>query len=188
MAVMSDLATIPLQDFLCNKMLESNTTVVMDYGEYHISSGPPCDISNEGNVTITGSSMKSTTVHCKGEGRVFRFSSVQRVHMERMTFINCVYIWNQSKILSSLTAHSVHAKEAISSSKSYNDNGAVRLYGSTGDVSITNCTFRNSATFGGSAVWLDGSRGITNCIFQNNSTTSFCGGAVMLPAWINTLC
>ena len=131
MAVMSDQvnlpATIPLQDYLCNKMLESNTTVVLDDGEYHISSGPPCDISNEGNVTITGSPMKSTTVYCEGEGRMFRFSSGQRFNMERMTFINSG-IYLESIENTFITNCTFSSKEATSSSKSYNDNGALKLY------------------------------------------------------------
>ena len=95
-AVMSDQvnvnlpATIPLEDYLCN------TTVVLGEGEYHISSGPPCDISNEGNITITGSSMN--TVRYEGKGRVFRFSIVQQLTM-------AVYIWNHLKTPSSRTVH-----------------------------------------------------------------------------------
>ena len=60
------------------------------------------------------------------------------------------------------------------------------LQGSTGNVSITNCTFQNnSATsyYGsGAALFLYGSTGnvgITNCTFQNNSATSD-GAAVLL--------
>ena len=61
----------------------------------------------------------------------------------------------------------------------------MRLYGSTGDVSITYCTFlNNSATYGGGgAVMLFGSTGnvsITYCTFLNNSATDGSGGAVML--------
>ena len=43
---------------------------MLDDGEHRISSGRPCDISSEGNIMITGSSMESTTVRCEGEGRV----------------------------------------------------------------------------------------------------------------------
>ena len=83
--VMSDevslTATIPpgygLQDYLCSGPLKSNTTVVLDDGEHRISSGPLCNISNEGNITITGSS--NTTVRCEGDARVLRFSPVQKV-------------------------------------------------------------------------------------------------------------
>ena len=86
-------ATIPpgyaLQDYLCSGALKSNTTVVLDDGEYRISSGTPCNISNGSSITITGSSMKNTTVRCEGEGRVLRFSSVQKLTLERMTFISC---------------------------------------------------------------------------------------------------
>ena len=61
------------------------------------------------------------------------------------------------------------------------------LKGSTGDVSITNCTFQNNiATAGdGGAMWLGGITGyvsITNCTFQNNSAANgdYGGGAVAL--------
>ena len=195
-AVMSDQinlpATIPVLDYLCNRTLEFNTTIVLDEGEFRTSSGPPCDISNEGNITITGSSMKSTTVRCEGEGRVFRFSSVQRFNMERMTFINCgiqlgsienTFITNCTFQGTSMGAQSNHNSitNCAFQNTSAND-GAVMLCGPTGDVSITNCSFQNnSATYGGGAVRLDGSKGdvsITNCTFQNNSATY--GGAVYL--------
>ena len=56
------------------------------------------------------------------------------------------------------------------------------LEGSTGNFSITNCTFQNnSATYEGGAVTFWGSTGnvsITNCTFQNNSASD--GGAVSL--------
>ena len=85
-------ATIPpgygLQDYLCSGPLKSNTTVVLDDGEHRISSEPPCDISSEGNIAITGSS--NTTVRCEGEGRVLQFSSVQKLTLERIIFISCL--------------------------------------------------------------------------------------------------
>ena len=59
----------------------------------------------------------------------------------------------------------------------------MQLYGSTGDVSIANCTFQNnSGTFYGGAVLLVESTGnvsITNCTFQNNSAT-FDDGAISI--------
>ena len=84
--VMSDevklTATIPpgyaLQDYLCSGPLKSNTTVVLDDGEHRISSGPPCDILNGSSIMIKASLMKNTTVRCEGEGRVLRFSSIQK--------------------------------------------------------------------------------------------------------------
>ena len=63
--------------------------VVLDEGEHRISSGPPCTISNGDNITITGSSMQNTAVHCEGEGTVLAFRSAQMLTMERITFINC---------------------------------------------------------------------------------------------------
>ena len=176
--VMSDevklTATIPpgygLQDYLCSGPLKSNTTVVLDDGEHRISSGPPCNISNEGNITITGSS--NTTVRCEGEGRVLRFNSVQKLSLERMTFMSCLIelVSIESTVLTNCTF-----QDALGG-------GAVRLYGSTGSVSITYCTFHNNvALFGGGAVMLGGSTGnvsITYCTFQNNSATGEGGGVV----------
>ena len=202
MAVMSDPATIPLHDYLCNRTLESNTTVVLDEGEYPISSGPPCNISNEGNITIKGSSMKGTTVRCEGKGRVFGFSFLQQLTMERMAFINCGInlesVENTSITNCTFQNNAAYDGGAVwlggstgdvsitsctfqNNSAAY-DGGAVRLGGSTGDVSITNCTFQNNAAYDGGAVWLGGSTGdvsITSCTFQNNSA-AYDGGAVWL--------
>ena len=174
--VMSDevnlTATIPpgygLQDYLCNGPLKSNT--VLDDGEYRISSGPPCTISSEDNITITGSS--NTTVRCEGEGRVLRFNSVQKLSLERMTFISCLIelVSIENTVVTNCTF-----QDALGGS-------AVRLYGSTGNVSITYCTFTNNRATLGGAVWLDGSTGnvsITYCTFQNNSA-AYDGGAVWL--------
>ena len=95
-AVMSYQVPIPttgyaLQDYLCNGPLKSNTTVVLDDGEHRISSGPPCNISNGGNIAITGSLMKNATVYCEGEGRVLAFISAQNLTMERITSLTAVY-------------------------------------------------------------------------------------------------
>ena len=173
--VMSDevslTATIPpgyaLQDYLCSGPLKSDTTVVLDDGEHRISSGPLCNISSEGNIAITGSS--NTTVRCEGEGRVLIFSSVQKLTLERMTFISChiELVSIENTVLTNCTF-----QDALGG-------GAVRLYGSTGDVSISYCTFQNN---GVGAVMLDGSTGnvsITYCTFQNNGAAAVVG-AVML--------
>ena len=166
--------TIPpgygLQDYLCSGPLKSNTTVVLDDGEHRISSEPPCTISNEGNITITGSS--NTTVRCEGEGRVLRFNSVQKLSLERMTFMSCLIELAsiENTVLTDCTF-----QDAL-------DGSAVRLYGSTGNVSITHCTFQNNSAAVGGAVWLGGSPGnvsITYCTFQNNSA-AYDGGAVWL--------
>ena len=207
MIVMSDevnlTATIPpgyaLQDYLCSGPLKSNTTVVLDDGEYRMSSGPPCDISNGGNIAIIGSSMKNTTVRCEGEGRVLRFISVQNLTLERMTFISCgiQLVSIENTVIANCTFQSSSMGQgAISSQSSTNiditscvfqnsatdGGGAVMLDESKGNVNITNCIFQNnSAGYGGGAVWLFESTGdvsITNCTFQNNSATY--GGAVAL--------
>ena len=171
--VMSDevnlTATIPpgyaLQDYLCSGPLKSNTTVVLDDGEHRISSGPPCDISSEGNITITGFSMKSTTVHCEGEGRVFRFSLLQMLTAERMTFINC-----------GIQLVSIENTFITNCTFQNSSNGAI-WSSICSNIYITGCVFQNnSATYGnsfdgGGAVRLGGligDVGITDCVFQNN--------------------
>ena len=200
MAVTSDHATIPVLDYLCNRTLEFSTTVVLDEGEYRISSGPPCDISNEDNITITGSSMKSTTVRCEGEGRVLGFSFVQQLTVERMTFINCVihlesvantFITNcifQSSLMKAIQSRAQSSDNIYLTNCTFQNNvgsgggSAVWLVGSMVDVSITNCIFHNISASNGGAVWLNGLTGgnfsITNCTFQNNSATN--GGAIWL--------
>ena len=174
--VMSDevslTATIPpgydLQDHLCSGPFKSNTTVVLYDGEHRISSGPPCNISSDGNITITGSS--NTTVRCEGEGSVLRFSSVQKLTLEKMTFISCgiELVSIENTVLTNCTFQDAYG-------------GAVKMYGPTGNVSITYCTFQNNSATGGGggAVSLVGSIGgvsITYCTFQNNS--AIYGGAV----------
>ena len=171
--VVSLTATIPpdyaLQnvDYLCKRSLKSNTTVVLGGGEHRIST--TCTISNIENVTIMGSSINSTTIRCK-EGSGLKFVSVQQLTMERVTFIGCAIILTDTK--NSLIATCIF-QDSIGS--------AVRLGGSTGNVSISNCTFQNNnATYDGGAVHLFVSKGnvsITNCTFQNNSAAY--GGAVL---------
>ena len=199
-------ATIPpgyaLQDYLCSGALKSNTTAVLDDGEYRISSGTPCNISNGSSITITGSSMKNTTVRCEGEGRVLRFRSVQKLTLERMTFISCEIqlVSIENTVITNCTFQSSSMGQgAIWSQSSTNINitscafqnnsatygGAIMLDRSTGNVSITYCTFQNNSGIGGGgAVFLSGSTGnvsITYCIFQNNSATyGIGGGAVYL--------
>ena len=195
-------ATIPpgyaLQDYLCNGSLMFNaTTVVLDNGEYRIFSGPLCNISSEGNITITGSS--NTTVRCEGEGTVFAFMPAQKLTMERITFINCGIhlasvenilitnctfkdssnraIWSQSHTAVSIT----NCTFVNNSAANGGGGGAVWLSLSAGNVSIIHCTFQNNnATGGGDYIGGGGvefyqtnsSVSITNCTFQNNKATS----------------
>ena len=206
--VMSDqvnlTATIPpgyaLQDYLCSGPLKSSTTLVLSDGEHRISSGPPCNISNGGNITIAGSAMKNTTVLCEGEGRVFEFISAQMMSTERITFINCgMRLTSIENILitdctfqnSSNTAIYSHSPnhtsitiaDCLFTNNNGDDGGAVWLCLSNSDVSIENCTFQNnSATSKGGGVRFYDSNGnvsITNCTLQNNSAT-YGGGGVWL--------
>ena len=207
--VMSDqvnlTATIPpgyaLQDYLCSGPLESNTTLVLGDGEHRISSGPPCNISNGGNITIAGSAMKNTTVLCEGEGRVFVFISAQTLSTERITFINCglhlISIENilitectfQDRSNTAIYSYSLnHTSITIANCLFVGNNGdvggAVFLQLQTGDVKISNCTFQNnSARYGGGGGVLlylsTGDVSITNCTFQNNSAP-YRGGGVSL--------
>ena len=177
-------------DYLCNGSLKSNTTVVLDGGEHHIST--TCTISNIDNVTIMGSSINSTTIRCE-EGSGLQFVSVQQLTIERMTFISCGIILtdteNTDYFSSAVTMRGSTGNVSITNcsfqNNSADEGGAVLLDGPTDNVSITNCTFQNkSATDGdGGAVRLVGSTGnvsITNCTFQNNSATYGNGGAVRL--------
>ena len=91
-----------------NRTLESNTTAVLDDGEYRISSGPPCDVSNEGKITIKGVSDDSQFAAKEKKGECF----------------NCgIHGYLQS-----------HCK--FQNSATY-DGGAVVFGGLTGNVSIT---------------------------------------------------
>ena len=185
--------TIPpgyaLQDYLCNGTLQPNITVVLDGdGEHLISSERSCKISNEGgSITITGSSTQRITIRCAGEGAIFAYLSVQKIKMEGITFIKCAIdlVSIENTFILNCTFHN-SSNGAISSKLSKNtyiagcafsdtDHGVVTLVASTGNVSITNCTFQNSYNsardVGGGAVSLSGSTGnvhITDCTFQNN--------------------
>eukprot|EP00731_Ephydatia_muelleri_P009152 Em0004g1490a len=193
-------ATIPpgyaLQEHLCSGQLELNTNLELSDGEHRISSGPPCHVSTRGNITIVGSSMKNTTVHCEREGRVFEFISAQTLSTERIHLISienffimeCTF---QDKSNTTIFAESVNNRSSITIEYCLfinNNGGGVWLNLSTGDVSISHCTFQNNtATYdygdggggggggGGSArMWLNLSSGdvsISNCTFQNNSAT-----------------
>ena len=170
-------ATIPpdyaLQDvdYLCNGSLKSNTTVVLDGGEHRIST--ICNISNITNVTIMGSSINSTTIRCE-EGSGLQFVAVQQLTIESIAFISCGIILTDTEntLIETCTFQDSIATDYFGS--------AVTMNGSTGNVSITNCTFQNNSAYGG-AVWFNRSIGnvsITNCTFQNNS--AYGGGAVRL--------
>ena len=183
--------TIPpgsaLQDYLCSGPLQSNMTVVLEDGEHRIASQPMCNITTEGNVTMTGSldSTKRTVVRC--ESKTSAVFSVQMLTMERITFINCgIQLVSIENTLIVNCTFQDSTSGAISSDTNVLIDilyGAVILYKSTGDVSITGCTFQNNNAGGyGGGVMLDGSTGyvrITDCTFQSNSAASY-GGAVAL--------
>ena len=192
-------ATIPpgyaLQEHLCSGQLELNTNLVLSDGEHRISSGPPCHVSTRGNISIVGSSMKNTTVHCEGEGTVFEFISAQTLSTERITFINCgIHLISIENILimectfqdrsnTAIFAESVNNRSSIKIEYCLFINnigyygGGVWLNLSTGNVSISHCTFQNNG--GGGGVSLRESTGdvsISHCTFQNNGG----GGGVSL--------
>ena len=197
-------ATIPpgrytLQDYLCSGLLKSNMAIELDDGEHRISHGPLCHIFNESNITITGSSTKTTTVRCEGEGRGFAFISVLNLTIKNITFINCgqqlhspenvlftdcLFQNNSNVVISLISSVNTNIANCIFEGNSATDGyggGAVWLSGSITNVSITNCTFQNNNAAHGGAVAVNGSTvdvSITNCTFQNNSATY--GGAVWL--------
>ncbi|KAL5497495.1 hypothetical protein EMCRGX_G013971 [Ephydatia muelleri] len=184
-------ATIPpgyaIQEHLRSGQLELNANLVLSDGEHRISSGPPCNISTRGNITIVGSAMKITTVLCEGEGRVFEFISAHALSMERITFINCgIHLISIENILitdctfqnTTILAESENSWSSIIIEYCLfiNNNGydgVMWLNLSTGNVSISNCTFQNN--YGG-GVWLSstGDVSISNCTFQNNSASYGC--------------
>ena len=187
--------TIPpgsaLQDYLCSGPLQSNMTVVLEDGEHRIASQPTCNITTEGSVTITGSldPTKRTVVRC--ESKTSANFSVQMLTMERITFINCgIQLVSIENTLIVNCTFQDSTSGAISSDTNVLIDilyGAVILYKSTGDVSITGCTFQNNSAGGygygddGGAVMLYGSTvdvSITGCTFHNNSAGG--GGAVMM--------
>ena len=188
-----------LQDYLCNGTLQSNITVMLDDGEHRISSERSCNISNADGITITGSSTDRITIRCEREGRAFVFISAQKLTMERITFINCgiqlisienTFILNCTFQNSSNGAiSSKSSNNTCISSCAFSDTrgGALTLHGSTGNVSITNCTFLNNRADGdGGAVSLNASTGnayITGSTFQDNCADDYHdGGAVSLYA------
>ena len=184
--------TIPpgsaLQDYLCSGPLQSNMTVVLEDGEHRIASQPTCNIITEGSVTMTGSldSTKRTVVHC--ESKTSTVFSVQMLTMERITFINCgiQLVSIESTLIVNCTFQDSTSGAISSDTNVLIDTriGAAILYGSTGKLSITGCTFQNSAGGRGGAVSLSISEGnvsITGCTFQNNSARGgYGGGAVSL--------
>ena len=184
--------TIPpgsaLQDYLCSGPLQSNMTVVLEDGEHRIASQPTCNITTEGSVTMTGSldSTKRTVVRC--ESKTSTVFSVQMLTMKRITFINCgiQLLSIESTLIVNCTFQDSTSRAISSDTTGFIDTliGAVMLYGSTGKLSITGCTFQNSAGHRGGAVSLSISEGnvsITGCTFQNNSARGgYGGGAVSL--------
>ena len=186
--------TIPpgsaLQDYLCSGPLQSNVTVVLEDGEHRIASQPTCNITTEGSVTMTGSPdlTKRTVVRCESKtSAVFANFSVQMLTMERIAFINCgiQLVSIESTLIVNCTFQD-SASGAISSNTNVLIDtffGAAMLYGSTGKLSITGCTFQNNSAggSGGGIVMLYGSTGdvaITDCTFQGNSANRY--GVVML--------
>ena len=189
--------TIPpgsaLQGYLCSGQLQSNMTVVLEDGEHRIASQPTCNITTEGSVTMMGSldSTKGTVVRCESKtSAIFANFSVQMLTMERITFINCgiLLVSIESTLIVNCTFQDSTSRAISSDTNVLIDTliGAVMLFGSTGDVSITGCTFQNNTAGrygGGGAVRLYGSTGnvsITGCTFQNNTLAGQYGGAVRL--------
>ena len=198
--------TIPsgyaLQNYLCSGSLNSNTNttvhVLLDDGEHRISTGPFCTIFNEVHLAITGFSTQNTIVRCEGEGRVFQFTSVRTLTLERIVLINCgiqLVSINDTRITNCtfeknaillVSSNNTRIRSCLFHTNSV-DSAAVVLFfiESTGNFIIEYCTFENNSAE--NVVGFLGSTGnitITNCTFQNNSATnSEGGGAVWLKAF-----
>ena len=197
--------TIPpgsaLLDYLCSGPLEPNITVVLDDGEYRVSSVTSCNIANDGSVMLMGSSARRTIVRCHVEMRAFAFVSVQMLAVERITFINCgielvsvenTYISNcifqrsSNVAISSKSSCNIHIANCVFSDAR---GGAATLDGSTGNVNFSNCTFQNNfAPYGGALMlygsgYSVGSVSVTSCTFQMNS--GVWGGAVVMSGSID---
>ena len=189
-----------LQDYLCNGHLKSKMTVALVDGEYRISSVPLCNISNQEGITLTGSSSKRTIVRCDVDGGAF-FVSGQNLTVARITFINCciqlisienafivncTFLNSSNGAISSRASNNTYITNSVFSDIRGGEAGAaVMLNKSTGNVSITKCTFQGrgvSVGGNGRAVRLYKSTGnfiIADCTFVNNSVATS-GGAVML--------
>ena len=197
--------TIPpgyaLQNYLCSGSLKSNTNttvhVLLDDGEHRISTGPFCNIFNEVHLAITGFSMKNTTVRCEEEGRVFQFTSVRTLTLDRIVFINCdiqLVSINDTRITNCtfeknaillVSSNNTFIRSCLfhrSSAVAYPyDDNVVLCIKSTGSFIIENCTFQNNRAR--NVVHLLRSTGdatIIDCTFQYNSVTNREGGGALM--------
>ena len=106
------------------------------------------------------------------EGITFINCAIDLVSIENTFIFNCTF-QNSSKgaISSTSSTNTYIASCAFSDTRG----GAVTLERSTGNVTITNCTFQNcynrARDFGGavSLIPITGNTYITGCTFQNNS-------------------
>ena len=89
-----------------------------------------------------GSSINSTTIRCE-EGSGLQFVSVQQLTLERMTFISCGIILTDTEntLIKTCIFQDSIATDYFGS--------AVTMKGSTGNVSITSCTFQNNSAIDG---------------------------------------
>eukprot|EP00731_Ephydatia_muelleri_P009141 Em0004g1479a len=153
-------ATIPpgyaLQEHLCSGQLELNTSLVLSDGEHRISSGPPCHVSTRGNISIVGSSMKNTTVHCEGE---------------------------DTKPFGHLILQGVMVKDNLCSCNDYNELSGGAIYFNGMKVDIFGSTFTGSQFSSNSPLGaIQGTNGFPNLHgnipFSNNTGVN--GGAISL--------
>ena len=144
-----------------------------------------------GNVSITDCTFLSNSVGGDGGGALTFYQSKCHTSITDCKFqsnsgprYGIINVYNNCFSLEDASDHGfslLNCGRVIISDSS----GAVMFHRSTGDVSITDCTFLSNSLGrydGGGAVKFDGSTGnvsITGCTFQNNSAGYGSGGAVM---------
>eukprot|EP00731_Ephydatia_muelleri_P033797 Em0038g16a len=182
-----------LQEHLCSGQLELNTNLVLSDGEHRISSGPLCHVSTRGNISIVGSSMKNTTVHCEGEdvgGGDFGITNCTFQNNRAINAGGAVFSWVGvlSNILNSNDMElngkaGVMVKDNLCSSNDYDEliGGAIYFNGMKVDIfgsTFTGSQFSSNSPLGA----ILGTNGYLNLhgniTFSNNTGVN--GGAISL--------
>ena len=176
-----------LQSYLCNGLLQSNTTLVLGPGEHRISSGPlGCFVYNVSNVMILGSNSGESIIRCQGDRLRIAFVFLQNLTIEKVNFVGCngsglsTIVFFQfahyvslrhCTFLSNSPGYSVAAESSgyiditncmfqqRTEISSFDGNGAIRLNGSTNDTTISGSTFQGNTINYGELLLISGSKG-----------------------------